>query len=109
MVINWFAEITANGPAIKGVCVPAFWNKKRDGEVFGIMVQIFGLIRVSRYKADRKQVGSHLIVILLTVLAQYRGTSLQRSRERVMVQEFDCEHWSAVQMVRFKGHVIRKQ
>jgi hypothetical protein len=44
------------------------------GAVFGVMVQNLGLIRVSRYNADRKQVGNHLIVILLTALAQYRGT-----------------------------------
>ena len=84
-----------NGPAIKGVCVTR--RKRRAGSryfsqgvvtvqggygaVFGVMVQIFGLIRVSRYKADRKQFGSHLIVILLTALAQYRGTSLQRSQD----------------------------
>jgi len=79
------------------------------GAVFGVMVQIFGLIRVSRYKADRKQVNCHLIVILLTALAQYRGTSLQRSRDCVMVQKFYCEHWSGVLVVRYEGHVIRKQ
>jgi len=73
------------------------------------MVQIFGLIRVSRYKADRKQVGSHLIVILLTAPAQYRGTRLQRSQDRVMVQEFYCDHLRRVLVVLSAGHVIRKQ
>jgi hypothetical protein len=64
---------------------------------------------VSRYNVDGKLVSCHLNVILLTALAQYRGTSLQRSQELVMVQEFDSEHWSGVLVVRFKGHVIRKQ
>jgi len=65
------------------------------------MVQIFGRIRVSRYNADRKQVSCHLIVILLTALAQHRGTSLQRSRDCVMVQEFYCEHLRDVRVVLF--------
>jgi hypothetical protein len=71
------------------------------GAVFGVMVQIFGCIRAFRYKANRRQVGSHLIVILLTALAQYRGTSLQRSRDCVMVQEFYCEHLRDVRVVLF--------
>jgi hypothetical protein len=81
----------------------------KHGSVFGVMVQIFGRIRVSRYNADRKQVSYHLIVILLTALVQCRGTSLQRSQDCVMVLEFYCEHLRGVLVVRFKGHVIRKQ
>ena len=42
--------------------------------------KVLWALRVSRYKADRMQVSYHRIVILLTALAQYRGTSLQRSR-----------------------------
>jgi hypothetical protein len=52
----------------------------KHGAVFGVMAQIFGRIRVSRYKADRKQVVSHLIVILLTALTQYRGVICLGSR-----------------------------
>jgi hypothetical protein len=63
------------------------WAK--HGTVFGVMVQIFGRIRVSRYKADRKQVSYHLIAILLIALAQYRGTSLHRSQDCVMLQELN--------------------
>jgi hypothetical protein len=47
----------------------------KHGAVFGVMVQSCGPIRVSRYNADKKQVSYHLIVILLTALAQYRGTN----------------------------------
>jgi hypothetical protein len=79
------------------------------GAVFGIMVQSCWRTRVSRYKAYRKQVSYHLIVILLTALAQCRGTRLQRSRDLVMVQEFYCEHLRDVRVARIKGHVIRKQ
>ena len=32
--------ISANGPAIWGGCVPAFFPKKRDGALFSVMVQI---------------------------------------------------------------------
>ena len=83
------AWLMPNGPAIKGVCVTrrrrraGSWYFSQGvvtaqggyGAVFGVMIQIFGRIRVSRYNADRKQVGCHLIVILLTALAQYRGKS----------------------------------
>jgi hypothetical protein len=31
---------TANGPAIKGGCVPAFFPKKRDGVVFAVQLHI---------------------------------------------------------------------
>ena len=61
--------------------IPQSWHKLlEDGEggygaVFGVMVQIFGRIRVSRYNADKKRVSYLLIVILLTALAQYRGIS----------------------------------
>ena len=30
----------SDGPAIWGGCVPAFWDKKRDGALFAVMVQI---------------------------------------------------------------------
>jgi hypothetical protein len=44
--------------------------------VFAVQVQIFGRIRVSRYKADRKQVIGHGIVILLTAVAPGHGLNL---------------------------------
>ena len=86
--------MTANGPAIKGGCVTRrsiragswYFSQKfvtvqgGYGAVFGVMVQIFGPIRVSRYNADRKQVSCHLIVILLTALAQSRVTILDGVR-----------------------------
>jgi hypothetical protein len=54
--------------------------------VFAVQVQICGRIRVSRYKADRKQVIGHGIVILLTAVV--RGHGLSRitglSREAVV-------------------------
>ena len=40
------------------------------GVVFALRVQVFIVLRVSRYNAGRKQVTSHGIVILLTVLAR---------------------------------------
>jgi hypothetical protein len=43
--------------------------------VFAVMVQIAGRIRESRYKADRKLVMSHGIVILLTAVVRGHGLS----------------------------------
>jgi hypothetical protein len=60
-----------NGPAIKGVCVPAIGGVARFLE--------------SGYNADRKQVSYHLIVILLTALVQYRAVP-RRSEAKAGVQ-----------------------
>jgi len=38
------------------------------------MIQTIWPIQVSRYNVDRKQITGHFIVILLTALAQCRGT-----------------------------------
>jgi hypothetical protein len=117
------ARICTNGPAIKGVCVTRrqcragsrYFSQRvvtaqgGYGAVFGVMVQTFWLIRVSRYNADRKQVSYHLIVILLTALVQCRVTSCQRSQEIVMLQNLNCEHWCGVRVVRYKGYVIESR
>jgi len=41
--------------------------------VFAVQIQIGGRICVSRYKADRKQVIGHGIVILLTAVVRGHG------------------------------------
>ena len=102
-MIHSTPALSPNGPAIKGVCVTRRQHRTESqffsrevitvqggyGAVFGVMAQIFGPIRVSRYNVDRKQVSYHLIVMILTALVQCRVTSLQRSQELVMVQNLN--------------------
>ena len=42
-------------------------------------------------------------------LYECRGTNGQRSQEFVKVQNYNYEHWCGVRVVRFEGHVIKKQ
>ena len=70
------------------------------------MAQIVGRIRVSRYKFDRSQEfitgykfdGGHWCSVALQTTSEAKNLS--------SYTKLNCEHWSGVRVVLYKGHVI---
>jgi hypothetical protein len=76
--LSVFEDLTYNGPAIKGVCVPAFFPKKRDSALFAVMVQILlSIMSVAPAPLMQNKSGA---------------TSFLSGRELIPVDEFGKRH-----------------
>ena len=107
--------MTPNGPAIKGVCVgrrmcrfpslnfsqKAITAQGGHGAVFGIQVQTFGPIRVSRYKVAKWVVNCHPAEVLKGGTRAVSRYKFDRSQKFIKLQDFNYEHRSVSRLIAY--------